>query len=116
MGRVVVEQGAPGHFQFQWRDGKRRFPNHDPRVTLLEVRCARRQRHDQVILLRERHGGLVVTGKNAYLSLLTLFCQRGIDPAESVLGMILLLKNIVKTKFQEPTKGEFFLKLPHPQR
>ena len=79
-----MEQGTPSHFEFQRRDGKRRFPNDHTWMILLEVCCARRQRHDQVVLLSQSHRCLMMSGKNAYLPLFTLLCERGIDPTESL--------------------------------
>jgi hypothetical protein len=66
-----MEQGTPGHFEFQRRNGEGCFPNNNAWVIVFEVRRARWQRHNQVVLLSQSHRRLIMPGKNAYLSLLT---------------------------------------------
>ena len=82
--RVVLQQRAPGHRQYQRRYVQRRIAAHQARVVAFEQCGSRRQGHDQIVLLREGHRRLVVAGKYPNLAFPADFIQRGVDPAEAL--------------------------------
>ena len=83
MGGVVVQQGRPGHFQFEFGDFERRRLDHQAGVLGLHARHPAGQGGDQVVVHRQQGRHLVVAGKNADLAGAADTLQGVVDPAQA---------------------------------
>ena len=82
VGRVVLKQRAPGHFELQWGDIQRWISQYDSRIVTLEQCRPGGQGDNQVILLGQGHGSLIVAGKHSNLAFFTQLVDFQVHPAQ----------------------------------
>ena len=84
MRRVVMQQWAPCHLEFQCGDLKRHVADHHTRIIPFQPGRAGGEGHNQIVLLCQCHGRLVMSSKDTNATLLSSFGQCTVDPAKAL--------------------------------